>query len=101
MRVFRISAVLLIGVATVGRAETSTMQLSKDTIQITVSAKDCGMASVQRIATRRAAIETISQGYDSFIIFGANAQSDTSVVGYTAPNAYGYGGGPVFATTHG
>jgi len=42
----------------------------------------------QRVAFQRAAAETIRRGYDRFVIFGAESETDIRVIGYTPTRAY-------------
>ncbi len=80
------SALALLGVA--GCASTSVMPLSADTIQVTAQADpDCGPTGAQRAALKRAAVETLRQGYDSFIVLGVQQANNTRVVGYTPVQA--------------
>ena len=84
-------------------AQSSTMPLSVDTFQLLASAAPvCGPAGAQRVASRRAAIETINRGFDKFVILDAAAASDVRVVGHTPIQAHTTGsiyGGNVMATT--
>lgn len=65
-------------------ASTSVMPLSADTIQITAQADpDCGPAGAQQAALKRAAVETIRRGFDSFIIVSVSAANNVRVVGQT------------------
>lgn len=76
----------------VGCAQSSTIQTSANSLQITTSAAPvCGGTGAQKVAYQRAAIETINHGYDRFIITGAAAQNSVRTVGYT----------PVYANTTG
>jgi len=99
---------LLLGAgALAGCTHTSVMPLAGDTLEITSSAAPiCGAAGAQSVAVRRAAIETISHGYDRFIVVNAAAQNNVGVIGYTplqattngTANVYGNGN---FATGYG
>ena len=65
-------------------AETSVMPLAKDTIQISTTGDDmCGEQGAQVVALRRAAVESIRRGYDSFIVVGAGGDERTRLVGVT------------------
>ncbi len=80
------SALALLAMA--GCASTSVMPLSADTIQVTAQADpDCGPTGAQRAALKRAAVETLRQGYDSFIVLGVQQANNTRVVGYTPVQA--------------
>ena len=77
------STILLAGMLA-GCAHSSAMPIAADTLEITSSAAPvCGAAGAQSVAVRRAAIETINHGYDSFIVINASAQSNVGVLGYT------------------
>jgi hypothetical protein len=91
---------MLICVVLSGCARTSVLPLSSDTFQITSSAAiACGAQGAQKIALRRAAKETLRNGFDKFVIMGAQAQNNTGVVGYTPMTANTYGSAT--ATTYG
>lgn len=98
MRQFVITA---IAVVAAGCAQTSAIPLAQDVVKITTSAAPvCGATGAQRIAFHRAAVETIRQGYDRFVIVGGQYQNNIGVVGYTPVTAHttgsatatGYGG---------
>lgn len=90
-------------------ASTTTTPLSRDTIEITSSAAPaCGASGARALAAKAAAIETISRGYDGFVVLDAESASNVGVVGYTPVqanttyNTYGtYGGGSYNAMTTG
>lgn len=90
-------------------ARTTATPLSRDIIQITSSAAPvCGSSGAQALAARSAAIETISRGYDGFIVLDAASANNVGVVGYTPVNSYStynttgtYGGGGYNARTSG
>lgn len=72
-----------------GCASSSTMPLSADTVRIITSAAPvCGPTGAQNVAHRRAAIETINRGFDSFLIVGGQYQNNVGVVGYTPVQAH-------------
>jgi hypothetical protein len=74
------------------------MDLDANTVQISTSAAPvCGAQGAQQVATTRAAIETITRGYDRYVILGAQAQNNVGVVGYTPITANSYGSGTVNA----
>ena len=88
-------------------AKSAVIPLSRDTIQITSSAAPaCGAIGAQQVALRRAAVETIRRGYDSFVITGGGYHNNvrtyghTPVIASTTSNAHatGYGG---YAVAHG
>jgi hypothetical protein len=67
-----------------GCTSTSVTPLSRDVVQISTSAAPaCGRASAKRVALQAAAIETLRQGYDGFVVFGTDYQDDVRVVGTT------------------
>jgi hypothetical protein len=88
------------------------MPFSADTFQITASAAPvCGEVGAQRVAMVDAAIATIQNGYDGFVIQGAQAQDNVGVIGYTpltattysngySSNTTVYGGQPIIAGSH-
>jgi hypothetical protein len=90
-------------VALFGCANSAVLPLSADTIRITTAAAPvCGAIGAQNVALRRAAIETINRGFDSFIILGAASQNNVRVAGYTPVQAHTTGtayGGFVTANT--
>lgn len=84
--------ILAFGVSLTACASSSVMPLSANTFQITASAEmACGAQGAQKIALRRAAKETLRNGFDRFVIVGAQAQNNTGVVGYTPVTASTYG----------
>jgi len=87
-----------------GCVGTSVMPFSANTVQITTSAAPaCGQSGAQRVAMTDAAITTITSGYDSFIVGGAQAENNVGVVGYTpvVANTYSSGYGTSFTTVSG
>jgi hypothetical protein len=84
-------------------ANSATMPLSADTFQLLTSAAPvCGPAGAQRVASRRAAIETINRGFDKFVILDAAAANNVRVVGHTPVHAHTTGsiyGNTMMATT--
>lgn len=87
-----------------GCVDTSVMQFSANTVQITTSAVPaCGQSGAAKVAMIDAAITTITSGYDSFIINGAQAQNNVGVVGYTpvVANTYSSGYGTSSTTVSG
>lgn len=74
-----------------GCANSSVMDLDVNTIQISTSAAAvCGAQGAQQVASRRAAIETLRQGFDRYVILGGQAENNVRVIGRT----------PVFANSH-
>jgi hypothetical protein len=91
-----------------GCTKSSAIPLAADTVQITTSAAPvCGAAGAQSVAIRRAAIETINRGYDTFMVVGGGYRNNGGVIGYTpvvahtAGTATAYGGPGYYATAYG
>jgi hypothetical protein len=90
-------------------ARTTATPLSRDVIQISSSAAPiCGSSGAQALAAKSAAIETISRGYDGFVVLDAASASSVGVVGYTPVTSQGtyntmgtYGSGSYNANTTG
>ena len=87
------------------RRRSSTIPLTADSFHLLASAAPvCGAAGAQRVAVRRAAIETINRGYDKFIITATGAANNVRVVGQTPVTAHTtgtvYGGGFSANTTY-
>lgn len=79
---FFVPAALAVAVA--GCANSSVMPISKDTFQVTTSASGvCGATGAKQVALRQAAVETIRQGYDSFVIVDDDYRNNVQIVGYT------------------
>lgn len=75
-------------------ASSSVMDVAGDTIVIsTAAAPACGQRGAQDVAVKRAAYETLSRGYDRYVILGAEAQNNVGVVGYTPLVANTYSSG--------
>ena len=78
--------VVLIGVlvSLAGCANTTTIPISNDVVQINTSAAPvCGGNGARKVAVQMASIETIKRGYDKFIVVGGGHENNTGVVGYT------------------
>jgi len=118
MRVILFSICVLLTVA--GCATTSVTPLANNKFLLQTSAAPaCGSTGAQKVAAQMAAVETLRQGYDRFIITATDSQSNVSVI-QTAPtasyttgtfNTYGnttygnmqtnyFGGGPLVVGTH-
>lgn len=105
MSIFRIFPIAIILASC---ASASTIPLAKDTIQITArAAPACGGQGAEKVAIKQAAIETLTRGYDKFIIVNAAASSNIQVVGHSPvyANTYGNtttftGGSPIYGGTH-
>lgn len=105
---FQVKGIAICGLGSLllaGCASSSTIPLSQNMVQISVSAAPaCGMRGAQQMALRQAAVETINRGYDAFIV--ANGQSSTTMVGTTPTYAHTTGsatvyGSPGYATAYG
>lgn len=106
----------LVALTLSGCVGTSVMPVSGNTFEITASAAPvCGAIGAQSVASRDAAIATIRNGFDAYIILGGQAQDNVGVVGYTPETANTYelvtpygatstttysGGYPIVAGTH-
>jgi hypothetical protein len=74
-----------------GCASSSVLDVASDTIQISTSvAPVCGQAGAQAVASKRAAIETLS-----YMVLGADAQDNVRVVGTTPITANTYSNGTI------
>ena len=90
---------LLIALVLGACAQSSTVPLAVDTMQITTRAAPAcgGSTGAQKLAMKRAAVETITRGYDKFVILGAQDRNDAKVLGYTPVHT---GGQPIIAGGH-
>jgi hypothetical protein len=74
-------AIISVALGLTGCVGSSVMPFSANTVQITTSGdKNCSDAGVQKVAMTDAAITTIKNGFDSFMIVSGQNQ-DTSGVG--------------------
>jgi hypothetical protein len=74
-----------------GCAQTSTLPLTADTVQITTSAAAvCGRTGAQSVAVRRAAFETLQRGFERFVIQDQDYENNVRVVGHTPVQAHTY-----------
>lgn len=79
-------------------ASTDVTPLSRNEFLITTSAAPaCGTSGARRVVTRMAAVQTIRNGYDRFVIAGARTQNNVTVVPTGPSSAYTTGQ----AMTHG
>jgi len=107
MRASQGLAVLVGALALGGCTHTAVMPVAGNTFVITASAAPiCGAGGAQAVASRDAAIATIRNGFDSYVILDGQAQDNVGVVGYTPVTANTYGtatayGSPGFATAYG
>jgi len=105
LRVTFAVSVSITALALGGCTRTSVMPVASNVFEITTSAGlVCGASGAQAVASRDAAIATLQNGYDSYIIL--DGQSQESVVGYTPVTANTYGtatafGSPGMATAYG
>lgn len=80
---------------TAGCVETTTSQLSQNTIRIDASAAPaCGRAGAIKLVNKMAAVETLRLGFDKYLIADSASQDNVRVVGYNTQTygTYGYGG---------
>lgn len=116
----RMTAIMITAGLLAGCASAQSIPLSADTVQINSSAAiACGAEGAARVAFKQAAIATIKQGYDRFIIVGAQRSNNIRVVGRTpvvtnttfgahgfGNSIYGssqsntYGGAPIYGGRH-
>ncbi|MBO9168356.1 hypothetical protein [Rhizobium sp. L245/93] len=90
----------------VGCARSSSMRVSQNEVIINTSAAPaCGSTGAAKVAQKQAAIETIKDGYDRYIIVGASAANNVSATQlpgtyqtFGTVNSYG-GYGTLNATT--
>lgn len=83
MRVFAIFSLLILA----GCTETSTMRMSSNELIINTSAEPiCGGTGAAKVAQQMAAVETLRNGFDSYIIMAADQQNNVSVV--QTPGSY-------------
>ena len=88
----RIALAVGIAIALGACARSSVLPIANDMIQISTSAAPiCGPAGAQDAAVKRAAMETIARGYDSFLIVDAAAQTTRTFAGYTPTTVNTYG----------
>lgn len=105
LRVAFAAPVSIAALALSGCAHTSVMPVASNVFEITASAAPvCGAAGAQAVASRDAAIATLQNGYDSYVILDGQAQESLS--GYTPVIANSYGtatayGSPGMATAYG
>jgi hypothetical protein len=75
------------------------MPLAGNTFQITASAAPvCGAAGAEAVASRDAAIATIRNGFDSYVIVGGQAQDNVGIIGYTPVTANTYGSATAYGS---
>ena len=90
---------LMASLSLAGCIRTNAMQLDADTVAVTATAAPaCSAASAQRIAYEDAAIQTLRDGFSSFIVLGFNGQENPQLVGATPLVATTYGS-PSFSST--
>lgn len=90
-----------------GCTRTAVMPVADNTFEITASAAPvCGAAGAQAVVSRDAAIATLKNGFDSYMILDGQSQDNVGVIGYTPVIAHTYGtatayGSPGIATAYG
>lgn len=98
----KIAVAVAIGLALAGCARTQATKVSANTVLIDAGAAPiCGSAGAAKAASRAAAIETIKNGFDRYIITGAQSRNNVTVT--ETPGSYRtvgtYGGGSYQATS--
>jgi hypothetical protein len=84
--------ILAIALSLAGCVKTSTIPLARNVIQVTASAPPaCGMSSARDVSIRLAAIETLKNGFDSFVILDAQSADSVRTVGRTPVTSNTYG----------
>lgn len=64
-------------------------KLSRGVVQISTSAAPaCGSSGARSVAMQAAAIETLRQGYDGYVVLGLGSDNNVRVVGVTPVTAY-------------
>lgn len=86
MRMFSTLAASILLTACVS---TDVTQLTRNEFIISTSAAPaCGTSGARRVVNRMAAVETIRQGYDRFVIAGARSENNVRAVNTGPTNAY-------------
>lgn len=81
-------------------ASTDVTPLSRNEFLITTSAAPvCGTSGARRVITRMAAVQTLRNGYDRFIIGGAQSQSNVRAVPTGPTSAYTTGQATTYGNT--
>ena len=89
---FRLASALILMVALTGCASTSFTQLARNQAVVSTSAAPaCHESGAAAVANQGAAIATIKQGFERFVIVGYGTEDNTRVVST----------GPTYATTSG
>jgi hypothetical protein len=97
MRVVLAASALLLAAACVS---TDVTQLSRNEFVITTSAAPaCGTGGARRVVARMAAVQTIRNGYDRFIIGGAQSQSNVRAIPMAPTTAYTTGQATTYGNT--
>lgn len=79
---------------------TDVTQLSRNQFIISTSAAPaCGTSGARRVVNRMAAVETIRQGYDRFIIAGARTENNVGAVRTPPTTAYTTGQATTYGNT--
>jgi hypothetical protein len=93
-------ALALATLAVTACASTSTTHVSRNQIIINTSAAPaCGSAGATRVASRMAAVETLRNGFERFIIQGAGQANNVSVINRPPTGAYTTGTFNTFGNT--
>ena len=98
-RTVRAGVALAASLSLVGCIRTNAIQLDADTVAVTATAAPaCSAASARCIAYEDAAIQTLRDGFESFIVLGFNGQENPQLVGAT-PLVATTCGSPGFSST--
>lgn len=79
---------------------TDVTQLTRNEFIISTSAAPaCGTSGARRVVNRMAAVETIRQGYDRFVIAGARSENNVRAVNTGPTSAYTTGQATTYGNT--
>lgn len=88
----RLFIVLIATLSLAACVRTSSVPLAQNMVQVTASAPPaCGMSSARDVSIRLAAIETIKNGFDAFVILDAQAADNVRAIGRTPVTSYNTG----------
>lgn len=96
----KIALFLATALALTACASTSTTHISRNQIIINTSAAPaCGSAGATRVASQMAAVETLRNGFERFVIQGAGQSNNVSVINRPPTGAYTTGTFNTFGNT--
>jgi hypothetical protein len=99
MQLQQIGIAISISVVLVGCARSSSMLLDSRTASITTTAAPiCGSDGAQQVAMKNAAIATLRNGFDRYVIRDGMAKSDVRVIGHTPTYGSSYTNGHISVT---